>query len=303
MRRLLIALVVAIPAAPASAARPLPPILYVQGLACPAHQACTGKPAYNDRVRRIARLGFPSTALSSGAFGDMHPAWSPDHSRIAFIRASANGLSYTVWTMLANGSGQRQLTQGTSVAAEPAWSPNGKTIVFRGSANSGRTFDLFTIPATGGAAKNITHDPAGVGALNPSWSPDGKLIVFQRMKNNSGAGTGLFTIHPDGSGLKRVTVGGMDPAWSPNGKKIAAVFPDAGSGGQFQIYTLSPDGTGRRRLTSGTESTAPAWAPDSGAIVFVRGSQIALVGANGGRVKQITRPLKGLAFVDTPAWN
>jgi len=302
MRRLLVALVLAVSAAPASAARPLPPILYVQGLACPAHESCTGRTAHNDRIRRIARVGFPSTALSRGAFSDMHPTWSPDHTRIAFIRVSANGLSYTLWTMFANGGGQRQLTHGTAVAAEPAWSPDGKAIVFRGSANGGRTFDLFTIPATGGAAKNITRDPACVGALNPSWSPDGKLIVFQRMKNNSGAGTGLYTIRPDGSALKRMTVGGMDPAWSPGGRTIAAVFPDPRSGGQLQIYTVSPNGTGRRRLTSGAESTAPAWAPDGGAIVFVRGTQIALVGARGGRVKQITRPLKGLAFVDTPAW-
>jgi len=286
----------------ASAAAKTVPIVYVQGLACPAHQTCTGKPAYFDRIRKIARIGFPSTQVSDGASSDMHPAWSPDHTRIAFIRVSANGLSYTLWTMLANGGGQRQLTHGTAVAAEPAWSPDGKTIVFHGSANGGRTFDLFTIPATGGAAKNITRDPAGVGALNPSWSPDGKLIVFQRMKNDSGAGTGLYTIRPDGSALTRMTVGGMDPAWSPGGRTIAAVFPDPRSGGQLQIYTVSPNGTGRRRLTSGAESTAPAWAPDGGAIVFVRGTQIALVGARGGRVKQITRPLKGLAFVDTPAW-
>ena len=86
--------------------------------------------------------------------------------------------------------------------------------------------------------------------------------MFQRMKNNSGAGTGLYTIRPDGTGLKRLTVGGMDPAWSPSGRKIAAVFPDPRSGGQLQIYTLNANGTGRERVTSGTESTAPAWSPD-----------------------------------------
>jgi TolB protein len=150
--------------------------------------------------------------------------------------------------------------------------------------------------------RNITRNPAGVGALNPDFSPNGKLIVFQRMKSNSGAGTGLFTIRPDGTVLKRLTVGGQDPAWSPNGRKIAAIFPDPASGGQFQIYTLNANGTGRSRITSGTESTAPAWSPGGTQIAFVRGSQIAVVSATGGRVKQVTRPLRGLAFVDTPAW-
>jgi Tol biopolymer transport system component len=292
--------VFALPAASA-AARPAP-ILYVRGLACPAHRSCTGKPAYFDRIRRIARVGFPSSPVSSGAFSDSHPAWSPDHTRIAFIRVSRNGLSYTLWTMRANGTGSRQLTHGTAVAEEPAWSPDGKTIVFRSSPNGGRTFDLFAVPASGGTGRNITRNPSGVGALNPDWSPNGKLIVFQRTKSNSGAGTGLFTIRPDGTGLKRLTVGGMDPAWSPDGKKIAAVFPDSGSGGQLELYTLNTNGTGRTRVTSGTESTAPAWSPDGTQIACVRGSQIAVVSLGSRRIKQVTRPLHGLAYVDTPAW-
>jgi Tol biopolymer transport system component len=293
--------VFALAASTASAATTVP-ILYARGNACPAHRSCTGKPAYFDRIRKIARLGFPSTPVSSGAFSDSHPAWSPDHTRIAFIRVSRNGLSYTLWTMRANGTGARQLTHGTTVAEEPAWSPDGKTIVFRSSANGGRTLDLFTIPAAGGIARNITRNPVGVGALNPDWSPNGKLIVFQRMKRNSGAGTGLYTVRPDGTGLERLTVGGVDPAWSPDGKKIAAAFPDAASGGQFEIYTLNRTGTAKKRVTSGTESTAPAWSPDGTRIACVRGTQIAVVSLGSGRVKQVTRPLHGLAFVDTPAW-
>jgi Tol biopolymer transport system component len=291
----------ALPASAAPAAKPAP-ILYVQGLACPAHSSCTGKPDYLDRIRRIAKVGFPSTRVSSGAFSDSHPAWSPDYRRIAFIRASRNGLSYTLWTMRANGGGQKQLTRGTAVAEEPAWSPDGRTIVFRSSTNGGRTFDLFTIPADGGAVRNVTRNPAGVGALNPSWSPNGRLIVFQRTKSNSGAGTGLYTIRPDGTGLRRLTVGGMDPAWSPDGTKIAAVFPDAASGGRLELYTLNANGMGRVRVTSGPASTEPAWSPTGGQIAFVRGSQITVVSAGGGRVKQVTPPLRGLAFVDTPDW-
>ncbi len=278
------------------------PILYVQGLACPAHKSCTGKPAYFDRIRVIPRIGFPSRQLSSGAFDDMHPAWSPDHTRIAFVRVSRNGLSYALWTMRANGTGQRRLTRGAMVAAEPAWSPDGRTIVYRSSSPNQRTFDLWTIPASGGTARDVTRNPDGVGALNPDWSPNGRLIVFQRMRTGSGAGTGLFTIRPDGTGLRRLTIGGMDPAWSPSGRRIAAVFPDPRSGGQLEIYTLNANGTGRARVTSAAEATAPAWSPDGSRIAFVRGSQIAVVGAAGGRVKQVTRPLRGLAFVDTPSW-
>jgi Tol biopolymer transport system component len=302
MRRLLPVLALLATAHSAgAAATKTPPILYVEGLQCPAHQSCQNRPAYYDRIRRIARVGFPSTPVSSGAFSDSHPVWSPDHTQIAFVRESHNGLSYTIWVMRANATGARALTRGNVLATEPSWSPDGTKIVFRGSSPNRKAFDLYVIPSTGGVAKDLTRNPDTTGSLNPDWSPNGKLIVFQRAKSNSGAGTGIYTIRPDGTGLKRLTVGGQDPAWSPNGK-IAAIFPDPRSGGQFEIYTLNANETERTRVTTGTESTAPAWSPDGRQIVFVRGTQIAVVGASGGRVKQVTRPLKGLAFVDSPSW-
>ena len=94
----------------------------------------------------------------------------------------------------------------------------------------------------------------------------------------------------------------MEPAWSPNGKKIAAVFPDSASGGRLEIYTVNANGTGRVRVTTGTATTSPAWSPGGTQIACVRGSQIGVVSLGSGRVKQVTRPLHGLAFVDTPAW-
>jgi TolB protein len=279
-----------------------PAILYVQGVGCPAHKNCTRLPAYFERIRRITRVGFPSTQLSSGAFSDSHPVWSRDHRKIAFVRESRNGLSYTLWVMNANGSGARPLTHGSVVDTEPSWSPDGKRIVFRANSPDRRTFDLYAIGANGTGLHDVTRNPDTVGSLDPDWSPNGRLIVFQRIKQSSGAGTGIYTIRPDGTGLKRVRIGGQDPAWSPNGRRIAFVLSDPRSGGQLQIYLMNADGSGRVRLTSGRESTAPAWSPDGARVVFVRGTQITLVGANGTGIKQLTRSLHGGKFVDTPSW-
>ncbi len=283
-------------------AAPAPPILYVQGLNCPAHKSCTRLPAYFDRIRKITRVGFPSTQLSSGASSDSSPSWSRNHRRIAFVRESHNGLSYTIRVMNANGSGVRALTHGNVVDAEPSWSPDGKRIVFRANSPDRRTFDLYTIGANGKGLRNVTRNADSVGALDPDWSPNGKLIAFERTKQGSGAGTGIYTIRPDGTGLKRLRIGGQDPAWSPSGKRIAFVLPDPASGGKIQIYLMNANGAGRTRLTNGPESTAPAWSPDGSRIVFVRGTQITLIGVNGRGLKQVTRRLHGGKFVDTPDW-
>ncbi|HEX4520139.1 MAG TPA: hypothetical protein VH063_11220 [Gaiellaceae bacterium] len=288
--------------ASAVAAATSPAILYIQAVNCPAHKSCTHLPAYFERIRQIARIGFPSTQLSSGAFSDSHPVWSGDHRQIAFVRESHNGLSYTLWVMNANGRGARALTHGNVLDTEPSWSPDGKHIVFRSDSPNRRTADLYSIGVNGRGLRDITHNPDSVGALDPDWSPNGKLIVFARTEQSSGAGTGIYTIRPDGTGLRRLRIGGLDPAWSPSGKRVAFVLADPHSGGQLQIFVMNANGSGRVRLTSGRESTAPSWSPDGTRVVFVRGTQITLIGANGKGIKQLTRSLHGGKFVDTPDW-
>jgi TolB protein len=285
----------------AAAASPAP-ILYIQGLQCPAHESCSGRAAYNDRIREIPKVGYPSKALSNGTFSDSEPAWSPDHLQIAFVRESRNGLSFTIWVMNADGSNPKQLTHGNVLDTEPAWSPDGKTILFRGPSAGGHSFDLYTVGADGAGQKRVTSNAADVTATHPDWSPGGKLIVFQRMKTGSGAGTGIYTIEPNGTGLKRLTIGGLEPAWSPNGKQIAFVSSDSSAPNVNEIFVMSAAGTGKRRLTSGAESTSPAWSPTGAQIAFLRDSQITLINTDGTGIKQLTKPLHGLAFVDTPDW-
>ncbi len=94
----------------------------------------------------------------------------------------------------------------------------------------------------------------------------------------------------------------MSPAWSPSGGKIAFELPDRASGNLIEIYTMNAGGTGSARLTSGKESVSPAWSPDGSQIVCIRGNQVTLVTVKTRAVKQLTRPLKGLAFVADPAW-
>ena len=149
--------------------------------------------------------------------------------------------------------------------------------MFRGNSPNRRTFDLYTINVTGSGLKDVTKNPDSAGAINPDWSPNGKLIVFQRSKSGSGAGTGIYTIRPDGTGLKRLRIGGMNPAWSPSGAKIAFELPDPASGNLIEIYTMNAGGTGPSRLTAGKESVSPAWSPDGSQIVCIRDNQVTLV--------------------------
>lgn len=106
-----------------------------------------------------------------GVWDERRPAWSPDGARIAYATNAAGNAD--IWTMRADGSDARQLTDTIDLDTEPAWSPDGTLIAFRRSSNDLGS-DICLVPAAGGDAVRL-HLP-GVQRL-PAWSPDGDRLV------------------------------------------------------------------------------------------------------------------------------
>jgi Tol biopolymer transport system component len=74
----------------------------------------------------------------------------------------------------------------------------------------------------------------------------------------------LYSVLPDGTGLRRLTTtGGATGRWSPNGKQIA--FERGG-----YIWIMSADGSHQRRLVPGW---GPSWSPDGTRIAGDRTSK------------------------------
>ncbi|HEX7979571.1 MAG TPA: LpqB family beta-propeller domain-containing protein [Gemmatimonadaceae bacterium] len=157
-----------------------------------------------------------TTALPADVLGPDSPAWSPDGRRIAFV-ARRNG-QHKIWTMNADGSNPVQLTTDAAFDAGPTWSPDGASIAFsRYNVNAPDIFrwDIAIVPATGGAV--VMRELPG-DQLAPAWSPDGQYLAVQGASVDGRGVTNLYTMRPDGSGLRLRTVaaawgGGLAPAW------------------------------------------------------------------------------------------
>jgi tol-pal system beta propeller repeat protein TolB len=230
------------------------------------------------------------------ARGAEQPAWSPDHTRVAF---AAEGLVRRggIWVTNADGSAQRQLTTRLG-DLNPTWSPDGRRIAFSGASSPTGSGDLWVVPAAGGKARPLLRTPrANEGA--PDWSPDGRRIAFESTRGGSRQ---IWVLTLASGQARRLTGAGRDsvsPDWAPDGRRIA--FVSLGRIG----YRIAVVDVARRRvklLQTGTPLSVdnPAWSPDGRRIAFQRGGQVLTMRADGSDRRYVTRAAWGTN--DEPDW-
>jgi Tol biopolymer transport system component len=100
------------------------------------------------------------------------------------------------------------------------------------------------------------------GLLKPRMVCSGPPVAFP----SPTLASGLYTIHPDGSGLTKIAAGGSGYAqWSPDGQQI--VFDN----GPDSIAIVNADGSGLHVLLAGAKGSgpgAPSWSPDGRKLLY-----------------------------------
>jgi TolB protein len=211
---------------------------------------------------------------------DGFPRWSPDRSKIVFVRARGNDSD--LYVMNADGTGVRRLAGSARRFQDlyPAWSPDGRTIVF--ASNRFGENEILVMRADGTGLRRITRTARWVDDTTPTFTPDGKalVIVSNRVAFSNYE---LFRIRlSDGRVLKRLTFWGeggdltpgddLMPAFSPDGRRIAWVSDRRGPEGRlgYALWTMNANGGDVRRVTRhpSLNIAFPRWSPDGATILY-----------------------------------
>jgi Tol biopolymer transport system component len=176
--------------------------------------------------------------VSTGGLHDWPIAYSPDGTKILFVRLTQPGddaegpmdlfvanVDGTGVTRL-NPSGTTTSYLDTPVVTTASWSPDGRQVAFvavQGSWRDVRSRWVYVVDADGSDPRRVFGPATLWGA---EWSPDGRWIAVT--SPSTGAGTNVSIVRPDGSGLIQVSgkVGAAfayGPRWSPDSSEIVLV--------------------------------------------------------------------------------
>jgi len=189
-------------------------------------------------------------------------SWTPD-GRIVY--ASMAGGGWDIWSMSADGTGQRQLTAGARSNYGPSVSADGRFVVFV-SNRAGGAFNVWRMDADGSNPVRLT---SGRGENFPHVTPDGRWVVYAT--TGGGQDAAVWKVPIDGGEATRLT--SRPASWpfvSPDGKSFVCTYGE-GPFSANRLAVIPIEGGEPKHLyeIAPTFRANTVWLPDNRGIAYL----------------------------------
>jgi eukaryotic-like serine/threonine-protein kinase len=227
----------------------------------------TVEPALDTTLVWFDRRGTRGSIVGEPA-NYRNPQLSPDGSRLAVQRRSADNQRQEIWTYDVNRN------VGTPIDADrpalPVWSPAGDRLFMRSSGG------LVAVPAAGGKAEKVLSE---IGFDPNSVSPDGRFLAFTTLNAGTSRDIGFIPIAGGAPTLlANSTADEVHAQISPNGRWIAYESDESGT---REIYVQRfPTGGGKVRV-SPSGGGHPRWRRDGRELYYASASVVPSGGDRG----------------------
>ena len=178
--------------------------------------------------------------LTTNSLTDHSLTWSPDNSKIAFLREGAlSNRKNKIYIIPANGGGERLIGEAWHGLD---WSPDGESLAICDSEGPGRPTGIYLLSLRTRRIDPVSRpNPSeNIFDSNPRYSPNGRLIAFTRWTSTSNSD--LYTIDLISGELHQLTTDRtqiVSHQWSPNGNEILFA---SNRNGNFRIWKIPATG-------------------------------------------------------------
>src|SRR5512139_499772 len=247
---------------------------------------------------RAAVLGGEARRVVEGATeGD----WSPDGSRIGFLRlTSEGGQTVTVVAVAgADGSDVREVAKVPGGMRAPRWSPDGRQIAVvpvPGALLAGAQQGVVIVSVGDGAVRTVPAPDARRNISSAAWTAGGEIVYLQAESVVSAAGSTAMLVRQDAR-TGRVA----SQTWSPSSGLVLdvlgdgrVVFDTRSPRQNLREVTLAGGGAADGRWLSRGESTdrQPVYSRDGQWVAFSSnrggGMNLWLVSTRTGNLRRVT---------------
>lgn len=160
--------------------------------------------------------------------GACQPSWSPDGIQLVFISPCVGRGDFyetiyneaSLYTINADGTGLKQLTQSPGSDFEPAWSPAGRRIAFTSVRDGFR--QIYALDIESLQVTLLTNTTSAIESSQPAWSPDGSKIAYTVKR----VGTyQVWAMNDVGQEAIQLARSGQElwdflPVWSADGRNV-----------------------------------------------------------------------------------